>query len=397
MDIVAGVLLVIWIVLIALGLPGLVTIRQLRPPRNSMDPLAGESVDETLPRISIIVAARNEERGIGEGLRSLLRLEYPAMEIIAVNDRSTDRTGEIMREVEQEVAQAGASSGGNAPQLRVIDITDLPRGWLGKNHALYHGSQHATGEWLLFTDADIVFNPQALTIAVKHALHYKLDHLALTPNMRINSLLLRALVMFFMFNLMLFFMPQYARFSWSPAHMGVGAFNLIRKQVYEAIGTHEVIRMRPDDDLRLGRQVKLHGFRQDFAIADQLLSVEWYASVGEMIRGLEKNSLAPFEYRIWFLVGGLIPLLAFYLLPFIGPLISWGLAHTLFSINFVLCLVYFTMHGKFYPMWFVYFLLWPVTVPIFLYAIGRAAILTWLRGGIEWRDTRYSLAELKQK
>ncbi|MGE3780000.1 MAG: glycosyltransferase family 2 protein, partial [Pirellulaceae bacterium] len=105
-----------------------------------------------LPSISVIVAARNEERHIELALRSLLALDYPGLEIVVVDDRSTDRTGEILDRMANSLAAPGLSS----TALRVVHLQDLPPGWIGKNHALYCGAREATGEWILFTDADIV-------------------------------------------------------------------------------------------------------------------------------------------------------------------------------------------------------------------------------------------------
>ncbi len=373
--------LLVWVILILLGLPGLIAITQLRLP-SAQEMSASDS--EAWPTVSIVVAACNEERSIAAGLGSLLALDYPDVEIIAINDRSTDRTGAIIRELACR-----------EPRLRCLDIDALPAGWLGKNHALHQGAKAAHGEWLLFTDADVVFHPLALKLAIRHAKTAKLDHLALAPKMKAKGLLLQSLVFLFMFNLMLFFRPQYAKYAWSTAHMGVGAFNLIKKQVYEAIGTHEVIRMRPDDDLKLGHRVKQMGFRQDFAIADSLLAVEWYSSIGEMVRGLEKNTMAPFEYRVPLLLVGLIPLTMFYLLPFVGPFLTGGWGRTVYLAMLVIVFLYFSLHERFAPISIVHFLLFPLSVPLLIFALARAALLTWLRKGIVWRGTLYPLHALR--
>lgn len=107
------------------------------------------------PKVSVIVAARNEARNIREALTSLLRLDYPDYELIVVNDRSEDATGAIVDELAV-----------NNPRLQAVHVTELPPDWLGKNHALWMGSRIATGELLLFTDADIVMEPTILSRAV---------------------------------------------------------------------------------------------------------------------------------------------------------------------------------------------------------------------------------------
>ena len=125
---------------------------------------------ETLPTLSVLVPACNEASTLERAMQSLLAMDYPRLEIIAVNDRSTDGTGELL----ERLAAAN-------PRLRVRHVTALPSGWLGKNHALHIASQEATGDWLLFTDADVVYTPDALLRAVSYARRVGADHLVVSP------------------------------------------------------------------------------------------------------------------------------------------------------------------------------------------------------------------------
>src|SRR3954452_1043165 len=143
------------------------SIRALR----DLPPLAAP-----LPRVSIIIPARNEERNLEEALRSVLALDYDDLEIDVADDRSTDRTGEIL----DRMAAAN-------PRLRVVHIRELPSGWLGKNHALELGGRKATGDYLLFTDADIVMEPTALRRAVGAMERDGIDHLAVSPEIERTS------------------------------------------------------------------------------------------------------------------------------------------------------------------------------------------------------------------
>src|SRR5580700_10112448 len=127
------------------------------------------------PRVSIIVPARNEERDIESSLRTLLALDYDNYEVIAVNDRSTDRTGEIM----ETVAQSAAARG----RMRVIHHRELPAGWLGKTHAMWTAANAATGDWLLFTDADVLFKPDSVRRALAYAESERADHVVVFPQM----------------------------------------------------------------------------------------------------------------------------------------------------------------------------------------------------------------------
>ncbi|MFO0949483.1 MAG: glycosyltransferase family 2 protein, partial [Planctomycetota bacterium] len=120
------------------------------------------------PSVSIVIAARDEEAEIERALQSVLHLDYPSLEVIVVNDRSSDGTGAILRRLQ-----------GRYPQLKVLDINELPSSWLGKNHALQQGARLAVGELLLFTDADIVFAPVTLKKAIQAMESSQLDHLTL--------------------------------------------------------------------------------------------------------------------------------------------------------------------------------------------------------------------------
>src|SRR6185369_3647515 len=169
-----------WLALITLLLYLAVTLDLLRGNRTVQALRDVPPVVSNIPvPVSIIVAARNEQRNIREALQSLIVLDYPDYELIVVDDRSEDETGRILDEM------AAAS-----PRLKVIHVDTLPHGWLGKNHALWVGSGIATGELFLFTDADIVMEPTILTRAVSFMERNSLDHLAATPSMRMPTLFL---------------------------------------------------------------------------------------------------------------------------------------------------------------------------------------------------------------
>ena len=238
-------------------------------------------------KVSIIVAARNEERHIRPAIESLLQQEYGNLELLAINDRSTDKTGRILDEL-----------AGDDSRLQVMHLNELPSGWLGKNHALQYGATRASGKWLLFTDADVVMSPTTLRRAVSFAVNDKLDHLAMMPEVRMPSLFLESFVAVFVVGFSLFFRPWKARDPNSDSYIGVGAFNLIRSKTYRAIDGHKPLRMRPDDDVMLGKLVKLHQHRQGVVNGVGLIYVPWYLSVREVVVGLEKNMFAVMDYSI---------------------------------------------------------------------------------------------------
>ncbi len=137
-----------------------------------------------MPRVSIIVPARNEAEHIEAALVSLLQLDYPDYEVIAVDDRSDDATGAIMERVTSEWRERGEAS---HHRLKVLHVSELPRGWLGKVHAMWKAAQQATGEWLLFTDADVVFRPDALRRAMTYGERERADHVVLFPTMVMHN------------------------------------------------------------------------------------------------------------------------------------------------------------------------------------------------------------------
>jgi glycosyltransferase involved in cell wall biosynthesis len=354
---------------------GLITRRLADVPVSALD---------RWPTVSLISPARNEERHIEQAVRSLVTIDYPELEITIVNDRSTDRTGEILGRLAAEF-----------PQLNVVTLTELPAGWLGKNHALQLGADRSRGEWLLFTDADVVFEPTALRRAIKYCLTNQVDHLAATPEARMPTWFLQSFIVTFAIYFSLFIRLWAIRNPRSSAHVGIGAFNLVRAEVYRAVGGHARIRMRPDDDLKLGKLIKLGGFRQDLVNGDKFLVVHWYASLGELIRGLEKNTFSATEYSAWFtLFSGAASLLN-NVWPFAAVLLVPGPARW---INLAVCLTLWwmawsTARAMQAPQTCA--LAFPLTVLLLVYIQWRTMILNYYHDGIRWRDTHYSLAELK--
>ena len=339
---------------------------------------------EGLPSVSLVAPARNEERNIERAVRSLLKLDYPNLEIMLVNDRSTDRTGEILDRLALEF-----------PQLNVVHLKDLPAGWLGKNHALQYGAQQSRGEWLLFTDADVVFEPTTLRRALAYVAENQVDHLAATPACHMPNWLLTSFAVTFAIYFSLYVRIWNVRNPRSGAHIGVGAFNLIRASVYRALGGHESIRMRPDDDLKLGKIVKLGGYRQDVVNGTELIGVEWYASLGETVRGLEKNAFSGADYRVGLTVVSSVLSLVFNVWPFlgvlmVGPPTRWLYAAVCLTL---LWLAWVSARGMNVRQWAA--LGFPLAVLLLVYIQWRTMLLNYFQDGIRWRDTHYSLAELK--
>jgi glycosyltransferase involved in cell wall biosynthesis len=355
---------------------GVIYIRRL----SDVEPPA----DFAWPKVSIIIPARNEEREIEQALQSVLHLDYPDYEILVVNDRSTDRTPEILTRMHERY-----------PQLKLATVSELPRGWLGKNHALHFGAEQAQGELLLFTDADIVFQPDALRRAVYYLQSEKIDHLAMTVDVRMPNWLLESFVVIFSILFTIFTQPWRVRNPKSPAHIGIGAFNLLRTSSYRAMGGHSSIPLRPDDDLKLGKIVKKNGFTQDLLNASGFLLVRWYASLNELILGLEKNCFSGVDYSIFRTVYSSILMLIVNVWPFVAVWITRGPTQWL---NILIIAMHFTSYlataRQLGARWWGVFA-YPIDFLMFVYIQWRTMLVNHWMGGIRWRDTLYPLAELK--
>jgi len=344
-------------------------------------PLAGAEATA----VSVVIAARNEAEHVETALASVLAQDHPRLEIIVVDDRSEDETGAIL----DRMAHGDR-------RLVIRHVTALPLDWLGKNHALHVGAAVATGEWLLFTDADVRFEASAIRRAVGAATRRQLDMLACTPRIVSPSWAVRGFVAGFALFFGLFTRPWRVRDPRSAAAVGIGAFNLVRTTAYRAADGHASIRLRPDDDLMLGRLIKRRGGRCDVLFGAGLLSVEWYPSLNALVQGLMKNCFAGVGYRVPATIASVVGLLAIGTLPTViaialpGPL---GLAAVAVCAVQAVAALVSTRSAGLPP---ALGLGLPVSAIVFSWILVRAAVLTLWQGGIYWRGTFYALEDLKR-
>jgi glycosyltransferase involved in cell wall biosynthesis len=346
-----------------------------------------------VPRVSIIVPARNEAEHIEAGLLSLLELEYPDYEVIAVDDRSEDATGAILDRLQTEWRETGESS---QQLLNVLHVTELPTGWLGKTHAMWQAGKQATGDWLLFTDADVVFRSDALRRALVYAEREQADHLVLFPTMVMTSVGERMMQAFFQSQFVFARRPWKAADPKSHDAIGVGAFNLIRRDVYERIGSYERMRLEVLDDMRLGELVKQEGFRQRVAFGRSLLRLRWVFGATGMVQNLTKNGFAILKFNVWFALLAVCAILLLNVAPFVSALLTpaWermGFLAALAAI--VLIYVGMSWYSDIPPG---YAVLHPIGAVLFCYALLRSMVLTLRHGGVAWRGTLYPLSELRK-
>jgi glycosyltransferase involved in cell wall biosynthesis len=341
--------------------------------------------DAQCPSISILFAARDEQEKLPAALATLMEIDYPNLEVIAVDDRSNDSTGRILNEFSAA-----------HPRLRVVHVTQLPAGWLGKPHALQKAYEASKSEWLLFTDADVRFQPDALRRAVSLAKARNLDHLTLFCDVEMVGFWEKALITFFGLGFHLATDPTRVSNPRSSRYVGVGAFQLLRRSAYEASGTHRRLAMEVVDDMKLGKIVKQAGFRSDCAVAHDFVAVRWHAGLGNLVRGVTKNFFAGAGYNLGLVAAQLSGLLLVNVLPFVGVVFSHGWIRVFCAIAVLIAVCFHAGVALVMRVSPLYAFTHPLGAILFSYMLLRSTVVTLWQGGIVWRDTFYPLEELKR-
>ncbi|HVR39289.1 MAG TPA: glycosyltransferase family 2 protein, partial [Thermoanaerobaculia bacterium] len=235
----------------------------------------------------------------------LLAQTYPNLEIIVVNDRSTDATGEILGRIDD-------------PRLIVIHGEEPPAGWLGKPWALHEGSRRATGELLLFVDADVIYAPDAIAAAGARLNESNVAMIAVLPHFEMHGF--GEHLMMPMLAVMAFcFMPIAISNRTRIAILGIGSGtgNLLRREIYDAVGGHEALKAAVVDDVALAQLVRRGGNRTEVVRADDVISIRMYHGTREIIQGFTKNLFSVFNrsYAITIGFNGLA--IVFHILPFV--------------------------------------------------------------------------------
>jgi glycosyltransferase involved in cell wall biosynthesis len=374
----------------------------------------------TQSRVALVVPARNEEAAIKQALQQLLALDFSNYQVIAIDDRSTDRTGEIM----DEVASASPD------KLKVIHVRQLPPGWMGKAHAMWTAANHASGgteleaphvspsfaevenqgvphvspplqnvgkpDWLLFTDADVMFRKDALRRAIAYAEAERADHLVVFPRIIMKRPGEKMMLAFFQLLFVFGHRPWKVADPQAKDHMGVGAFNLVRRSAYEAVGTYEALRFEVVDDMKLGKVIKNAGFRQRVVFGDDLIEVRWAHGARGVVNNLTKNFFAVMSFQTWRALLACVGMAILNLMPFIAVLFAPGWSRIPYGV--ALASIFFLYagiwsQGEIHP-W--YFFLHPVSTTLFIYTMLRSTLLTLWNDGVEWRGTKYPLDELRK-
>jgi glycosyltransferase involved in cell wall biosynthesis len=344
------------------------------------------------PCVSIIVPARNEEKSIGEALSRLLQLDYPNYEVIAVNDRSTDRTGALM----DQLSTSEDARRRTGKKLRVLHINELPSGWMGKAHAMWSAAQQAKGDWVLFTDADVMFRPDCLRRAISYAEAERADHLVLFPRIIMKTAGEKMMLAFFQLMFVFGHRPWKVSDPKAKDHIGVGAFNLVRRSAYEAIGTYEALRFEVVDDMKLGKLIKNAGFRQRNVIGGDLLEIRWAHGALGVVRNLTKNFFAVLSFQSWRAIGFCLAAAFFNLLPIAGVFWAHGWARFPYAVALACIFLLYVGMSLFSDVRPWYLLVHPIATLMFIYIVLRSMFFALWNGGVEWRGTRYPLEELRK-
>ena len=341
------------------------------------------AMTSNLPSVTAIVPARDEAERIEGTVRGLLASRGVALEVVVVDDRSTDDTGAIVGRIAAE-----------DPRVRLVRIDALPDGWLGKPHACQRGAETAQSEWILFTDGDIHMTPDVVARAVAAGMAERVEHVVLTPGIEDPTLGARAAIATFALGLIgpLARANRDERYGWA----GIGAFNLVEARAWRAIGGHERLAYEVVDDMKLGLLLRRAGFRTRGYLAGREIQAAWGRSAREILRLLEKNQFAFFGFDTLatsaFIAFGIVMWLA-------GPLgFAWGGPFGIFAggawLGFTIPAAFGAVRDGQNPLFAV---LAPFGPPLLLLAVARSMWTTLRRGGVVWRGTLYPLERLRAR
>jgi glycosyltransferase involved in cell wall biosynthesis len=354
------------------------------------------ALDADCPPISLIFAARDEEEKLPAALATLAAIDYPNLEIIAADDRSEDATGRILDEFALTGLKTGHYRGAANGRFQAVHVAALPAGWLGKPHALQKAYENSTGEWLLFTDADVRFAPDALRRAMAVVRSKNLDHLTLFGDVEMVGFWETVLITFFGLAFHIASDPYRVSNPHSRAYVGVGAFQLMKRSAYEACGTHRRLAMEVVDDMKLAKLVRQAGLRSCVAVAQEAVVVRWHAGVGNLVRGVTKNFFAALGYNLPLVVVVISGMLLMNVAPFFGVIFGHGWVRILAGVAVAIALGFHVGVDWAMRVSPFYALTHPLGATIFSYMLLRSTVVTLWHGGVTWRGTFYPLEELRR-
>jgi glycosyltransferase involved in cell wall biosynthesis len=347
----------------------------------------GQGSMEQWPRVSVIMTACNEEQSLADAMAARLSEDYPDVEFILVDDRSTDATAAIA----DKLALAD-------PRVKVIHIRLVPNGWLGKLNALNEGVNASSGEWLLISDADVEVRKGVLKRAVSYCIARNLDHLAVLPEVYSVNPLLDCLTSVFLRLVVLSMRIWAIEDSGSKTAIGIGAFNFVNRRALERMGGFETLKMEVADDIALGQLIKAAGGRQSVLNGRELTGLYFHRSIGDAIRSAERASYtAVGNFSLVRIIAVAAFMLLFELSPFIA-LLPCGVPFQYWATGAMLLMAATTTIAL--NLWLgrglLHLVLFPVVQFIICYSNLRAGILGKRRRGIIWKGTFYGEKMLRE-
>jgi glycosyltransferase involved in cell wall biosynthesis len=376
MSVVLAAIASAWLVLTGLALFGARSLRRL-PPLPAQPPQAG--------LLSVVLAARDEASRLETTLRRLASQRGVSLEIVVVDDRSRDATPALLERLRREI-----------PALVSARVDELPPRWLGKCHALHVGSRLARGEWLLFTDGDIWLTPDVIARALAQADAAGAEHLALTPHIAAPSGLRGFAFQACLIPLTLTMgvMGALVNRDHPRSFIGIGAFNLIRRARYDAVGGHEALRMEVVDDMKLGALVRRSGGRTRVYVGDDDVLCDWAPNLFAIVKALEKNSFASAGYRPESVVAATLLGAVLYVGGLLGPFL--GGAGLFAGAGFWSLAIAGVAQARVHRYRGAAGALLPLVLPFAWLVLWNSMQATLRQGGIRWRDTFYPLDELRR-
>jgi GT2 family glycosyltransferase len=340
--------------------------------------------DDAVPSLTVVVPARNEAENIGATLECLVMQQYSGLRVLAIDDRSTDKTRQIVDEFAERYPE----------RIGAIHIDYLPEGWLGKTFALEVGTQNSASEYVLFTDADVLFSPSSLRRAMAFAAMTQADHVVVMPTPQVKGRGEGTMLSFL--SVFGVWLTRPWRVSDPQARhdvIGVGAFNLVRREALEVLGGWEPQRLAVVEDVTLGRRMKAAGLRQRVAFGPDLVLVHWAKGVRGIVRGLTKNLFASANFGPLLMLSLCATMLVLFLAPLAG--LAWW--PTIPPALIMLCCIgaCYRIMGERSHIDARYGWLYPVGVFVMAWAMVRSMLSVWIRRGVMWRGTFYPLRELQ--
>lgn len=340
--------------------------------------------EDAIPSLTVVVPARNEAENIGATLECLLMQQYSGLRVLAIDDRSTDKTRQIVDEFAERYPW----------RIGAIHIDYLPEGWLGKTFALEVGTRNSASEYLLFTDADVLFSPSSLRRAMAYAVMTQADHVVVMPTPQVKGRG-EGMMLSFLSVLGVWITRPWRVSDPQARHdvLGVGAFNLVRREAFEILGGWEPQRLAVIEDVTLGRRMKAAGLRQRVAFGPDLVLVHWAKGARGIVRGLSKNLFAGVNFRPFLMLVACAAMLVLFFAPLVG--MAWW--RTTLPAFMSLCSIgacYRIMSGR-SRIDARYGWLYPAGVIVMAWAMVRSMLSVMARRGVMWRGTFYPLRELR--